>query len=137
MKIKHSLISVTVATAAFWGVNASADGVGGVAGSAAFHLSGTGPSIGVSAATVAGAVGKDSAYAGSTAPCNCDATTSTGSLESFALGTGGAITFTGTNAYITSVTQDTDRGTAQANTITAGQVVDFNASDGTFDINNP
>ncbi|MEN8218000.1 MAG: hypothetical protein ABFS56_16855 [Pseudomonadota bacterium] len=136
MKIKHSLLSVTVATAAFWGVNASAEGVGGVAGSAAFHLSGSGPSIAVTAATVAGAVGKDSAYAGSTAPCNCGGM-SGDSLESFALGTGGAITFTGTNAYIDSVAQDTARDEAQTNTILSGQVVDFNASDGTFDINNP
>jgi len=66
MKIKHGFIYATVA--AFWGANASAfdDGsvslaptptptstggsVGGVAGSAAFHLSGTGPGIAVSAA---------------------------------------------------------------------------------------
>jgi len=99
MKIKLIISGVTMAAAALWGANASAAGVGGVAGSAAFNLDSSGN---VTEATVAGAVGKDSAYAGSTAAG------ASGALESFALGTGGAITFTGTNAYITSVAEDPD-----------------------------
>jgi len=72
-----------------------------VAGSVAIHLDGTN----VDWASAAIAVGKTTAYAGATSEATVN--------EAFAVGSGGAITFTGTDIYIQSVAEETVAGLAQ------------------------
>ena len=102
-------------------------GEGGVAGSAAFDITATA----VNSATMAGAVGKDTAYAGSNASGDASAV-----LDSFAAGTGGVITFAAGNNYISSIAEDANRAVVQANDLGIGVFVDFDAINGTADINN-
>lgn len=104
-----------------------AAGEGGVAGSAAFDITATA----VNYATMAGAVGKDTAYAGSNATGDTTAV-----LDSFAAGTGGVITFSAGDNYISSIAEDANRATVQANDLGTGIFLDFDATDGTADINN-
>lgn len=104
-----------------------AAGEGGVAGSAAFDVSATA----VNYATMAGAVGKDTAYAASNASGD-----STAVLDSFAAGTGGIITFATGNNYISNVSEDANRATMQTNDLGTGVFLDFDAIGGTADLNN-
>jgi hypothetical protein len=98
-------------------------GEGGIAGSASFLIDGTN----VTEASTAIAVGKSTAYAG--------ATTAGTTTEAFAAGTGGTITFTGTDIYIDSIAQDTALGTAQANELD-DQTININVVGGTNDLVN-
>ena len=114
--MKRQLVIALVGSAALMaGVANAVDmyigGVGGIAGSAAFNI---GPGGGVTEATVAAAIGKDSAYAGS------NAAGVGGTLDSFALGTGGSIAFHNDRVYLDAVTQDANRGVAQVNEIDFG-----------------
>ena len=77
---------------------------GGAAGAASFQLDGAGNVLNSS---VAGAIGKVSAYAGTTND------TFLGTLEAFAVGTGGNLNIDG--VYVDAVGFDPDLGTAQAN----------------------
>ena len=77
---------------------------GGAAGAASFEMDGAGNVLNSS---VAGAIGKVSAYAGTTNDYVL------GVLEAFAVGTGGDIDIDG--VYVDSIGLDPDLGTAQAN----------------------
>jgi hypothetical protein len=119
-------IALTYVAALFAG-NVSA-GEGGVAGSAAFDIDVTTSTVNY--ATMAGAVGKDTAYAGSNASGGATAV-----LDSFAVGTGGIVTL-GTGNYVGNIAEDSARVTGQGNELGAGVFVDFDAKAGTADISN-
>lgn len=74
-------------------------------------------------ASTAIAIGKSTAYAAS----QSSATTT----EAIATGTGGLITFTGTDIYITDIAEDTVLDTAQANSL-ANSTIELNVAAPTF-----
>lgn len=119
-------IALTCAAVVFAGTVSA--GEGGVAGSAAFDIDVTTSTVNY--ATMSGAVGKDTAYAGSNASGGATAV-----LDSFAVGTGGIVTI-GTGNYVGNIAADAARATVQANDLGTGVFVDFDATAGTADISN-
>lgn len=126
--MKKVLLGLGAAECVFGFAGAAfAAGTGGIAGSAAFQLAGA-PAA-VTSASAAVAVGKKTAYAGAATDVPAGAT------EAFAVGTGGAITPSGTNIYLTSIAEETVAGlaVAQANSIDiTTSVINVNATGGTI-----
>jgi len=84
MKTRRMITTIALAGGMAWSYGALAvSGVGGVSGSAAFNLSGSGPSANVDETSVAGSMGEDSAYSGA------NAVGGGAGLDAFALGLGG------------------------------------------------
>ncbi|MEG3991613.1 hypothetical protein QUA13_31760 [Microcoleus sp. S28C3] len=103
-------------------------GEGGVAGSAAFTVGGTG----VTGVAVSAAVGKENAAAHS---FNYNGTSNTNGLQNsaFALGTAGTLSLNGLGdpaGFNLNTIQDSARGTAQINTFTAGYTINLGTTSG-------
>ncbi|MGX9726183.1 MAG: hypothetical protein ACTFAK_02315 [Candidatus Electronema sp. VV] len=126
--MKKVLLGLAAAAGVFgFGGSAFAAGTGGIAGSAAFQLN----AGAVTSASAAVAVGKATAYVGAATDVPAGAT------EAFAVGTGGAITPSGTNIYITSIAEESAAGlaVAQANSIDiTTAVINVNATGGTISV---
>lgn len=115
--MKKILLGLGAAACVFgFGSSAFATGTGGIAGSAAFQLTG---GIMVDSASVAIGVGKSSAYAGAT---TTDLAATGPTTEAFAAGAGGAITLTGA-FYIASIAEDTALATPKDNIMAVGAAV--------------
>ncbi|MEO0803185.1 MAG: hypothetical protein AAFY57_13020 [Cyanobacteria bacterium J06642_2] len=130
LKLNAALLSA-IAAGSLGFASAAFAGEGGIAGAASFIVDGT--TGNVTEASVAAAIGKDTAYAGALTDSTLGGTSGAGATQAFAAGTGGDITFTGLDIFITSIGPDTDRGTAQNNELTT-QTVNINGLSGQFDL---
>ncbi|MEG4201765.1 hypothetical protein [Microcoleus sp. Pol12A5] len=129
-----AFVSGLVILNAFGFATVARAGEGGVAGSAAFTITG-GQVIGVA---VSAAVGKENAAAHS---FNYDAANANGLQNSaFAIGTAGALTINTVGdpaGFSLNTIEDTDRATAQDNTFTAGYTIRLGSLSGSTLITSP
>ncbi|MEO1134221.1 MAG: hypothetical protein AAFX40_16145 [Cyanobacteria bacterium J06639_1] len=128
LKLNVAILSA-VAAGALGFVPAALAGEGGIAGAASFILDGES----VTEASVAAAIGKDTAYAGALTDSGLTADTAVGATQAFAIGTGGSIAFTGESIFFSDVTDDVDRATAQANELSV-QTINISALSGELDL---
>lgn len=122
LKLNVAILSA-VAAGTLGFVPAALAGEGGIAGAASFIMDGEV----VTEASVAAAIGKDTAYAGALTDPDLGGS-GVGTTQAFAIGTGGVVGFTGSDIFLLDVTQDDDRATAQANELSV-QTININAFD--------
>ncbi|MEM6447498.1 MAG: hypothetical protein AAF704_13185 [Cyanobacteria bacterium P01_D01_bin.123] len=128
MKLNIAILSA-IAAGTLGFVPAALAGEGGIAGAASFILNGES----VTEASVAAAIGKDTAYAGALTDPTLGGFSGSGSTQAFAIGTGGSIGFTGIDIFISDVSQDTNRATAQTNELT-DQTINISAFGGDLNL---